>query len=313
MATASAGGPPVIAIARVTLVVLLLVGPATAQQAAGPPDFMIVFRGYTLATKGAEIAAGVSIWDIPIAGKVATRTMSMERCGYFAASSGNEALADADVGWRLELTPIRVVDDAVTFRLRWGRVIDRLTATAGPPPGEDSELTLRVGESRPLDSVPVPRGAKTFDGKPCDKSLASVRVSVEPYPDEQFDRRLVVMDLWLVERRADNGEQTRRLQVRTLPNRSTSFYFDPVRAGDSFLDIFGRIVAKVDGTGVELGVETISRWDARPPAYPYRWLRSTVHVRPDEVVEIPLPKLGAEAGPFGDRSFSLRVKARRLQ
>ena len=58
---------------------------------------------------------------------------------------------DADVGWAVEITPVRVVNDAVTFRLAWART--RGQGKASTQPRNDMELTLRPGESIPLDSV----------------------------------------------------------------------------------------------------------------------------------------------------------------
>jgi hypothetical protein len=301
---------------RVVLAALILfrsVAPADAQPPASSSDLVIYFRGYVTAITGPETASGVTFDAEAIVGKTVTGAMSTMRCGYFAASSNNGALDDADVGWRLEITPTRVVDRTVTFRLRWTRAVDRLSSGASTPPGGDTELTLKLGESRQLDEVAVAREAKTFDGKPCDRSRATLRVGIDPYPFEQFDRRLIATDVWLVERLADGKERTQLLPLRSIPNRSTSFYFDSLRAGDSSLDIFGHLMARLEGDTVELDLETISRWDAKAPVYPYRWVKSTLRVLPNEVIDVPLPKLGSEAGVFADRIISLRIRARQLR
>ena len=52
-------------------------------------------------------------------------------------SSDGSLREDATTAWKIELTPIRVVEDAVTFRLRWVRVaalrqqLDQLKLDAG--------------------------------------------------------------------------------------------------------------------------------------------------------------------------------------
>src|SRR5207237_7243697 len=102
---------------------------------------------------------------------------------------------------------IRVVRDAVTFRLRWVRFaalprqLDQVpldSSKAFRAPNEDVELTLRPGESWPVDSVRMPSGTKMIDGRTC-RGSASIRVSVDNYPSENIDRRLVTADLWLIE------------------------------------------------------------------------------------------------------------------
>ena len=302
---------------RAILVLVALLIPSTVPAAAQAPattaDVAIFVRGYTTATNGAETASGVTYNALAIPGEAATGTMGTRGCGYFSASSRDGALDKAEVGWRLAITPTRVQDGTVTFRLRWSRVIDRLSDGATPPPSGDMELTLKLGESRPLDSLRVPRDATTFDGRPCDKSQATLRVGVEPHPLEQYDRRLIATDVWLVERLMGGKERTELVPLRSLPNRSASFYFDSIRDREMSLDIYGQLVTTVHGDAIELAIETVSRWDSKPSAYPYRWLQSRVRVRPGEVVEVPLPKLGKEAGSFGDRSFSLRVRARRIR
>lgn len=301
------------AIRIVFVLVITSIVPAAAQAPADTVGLTVFIRGYTTAINGAETASGVTYNALAIPGQAVTGTMGARGCGYFAASSRDGALEKAEVGWRLAITPTRVEDGTVTFRLRWSRVIDRLSDGAGPSPSGDLELTLKLGESRPLDSIPVPRDAMTFDGKPCGKSLATLRVGIEPHPIEQYDRRLIATDVWLVERLAGGKERTELVSMRSLPNRSVSFYFDSIRDRETSLDIYGQLLTTLDGDAIELAIETVSRWDSKPPAYPYRWLQSRVRVRPEEVVDVPLPKLGKEAGSFGDRSFSLRVRARRIR
>jgi hypothetical protein len=304
-------------VTRAPLVVFALLVPALAPAAAQAPentvDLAIFVRGYTTAANGAETASGVTYDALAIPGQTATGTMGARGCGYFAASSKDGALDKAEVGWRLEITPTRVEDRTVTLGLRWSRVIDLLSDSKTTPPSGDMQLTLKLGESRPLDSIRVRRDAKTLDGKPCDKSQATLRVGIDPYPIEQYDRRLIATDVWLVERLTGGKERTELASLRSLPNRSASFYFDSIRGRETSLDIYGHLLASLDGDAIDLAIETVSRWDSKPPAYPYRWLRSTVRVQPGEVVDVPLPKLGNEAGSFGDRSFALRVRARRIR
>lgn len=241
-------------------------------------------------------------------GKAITGAFSVGDCGYFAASSDGSLRENATTAWRIELTPTRVVRDAVTFRLRWVRSLDSTKAFSIP--NEDTELTLRPGESRPLDSVPVPPGAKTFDGRPCKASAASVRVSVDNYPSEEGYRRLIAADLWLIERSSHGAERSQPLSVRGLPNRPIPFYFDSIVDGKVSLDIYGRLIALPESGAMEVSVETRGRWGERGPE---RSVRSVIQVKPEEIVEIRLPQLGESAGPFANREYSIRIRARQLR
>ena len=226
--------------------------------------------------------------------------------------------------WRIETTPVRINGMAVTFRLRWIRVagvsqqLRQMTmdnAKSARLPGEDLELTLRPGESWEVDSLPLPAGTDV-QGKPCARS-ASIRVMVDIYPGAEEERRLVVADLWLVER-LPNGTEVQRSQpltVRGLPFRPFRFYFDRLTDGDATLDIYGILNAGPDTNGMAVSVETRSRWapEKRNVAGPQRFLNSDIKVKPDETVDIRLPLLGDEAGVFAKRALSIRIRARQLR
>ena len=71
---------------------------------------------------------------------------------------------------------------------------------------------------------------------------------MDNYPWEEDDRRLVVADLWLVERLSDGTEVQRSqpLSVRGLPNRPFRFYFDSVVDANVTLDIYGILIARLE-------------------------------------------------------------------
>ena len=183
-------------------------------------------------------------------------------------------------------------------------------------PNEDLELTLRPGESSVLDTVRVPAGLKTVEGRTC-RGSASIRVSVDNYPSEDNDRRLVAADLWLVER-LSNGTEARRsdVSVRGLPNRPFRFYFDRIVEGKVSLDIYGILIARPESAAMAVSVETRSQSDRSDADHfmgPQLSVESAITLKPEEIVEIPLPKLGDSAGPFGKRQFSIRIRARQLR
>jgi hypothetical protein len=312
------------AISCCLLVVHLAAGAAQAQTFN---DLQVRLGAYTVSKDGGEKPVGVWFSTGPvIIGRPATSTFSFgNTCEAFAVSSDGSLREDATTAWKIELTPIRVVTDAVTFRLRWVRVaalrqqLNQLSLDAGKAlgvPTDDLQLTLRPGESWPLDRVPVPSGTKTVEGRPCG-STSSLRASVDTYPWEEDDRRLVLADLWLVER-LSNGTEAQRsqpLSVRGLPNRPFRFYFDSIVDANVTLDIYGILISRLETDALAISVETRSRWAPGSPNFsgPQRAVKSNIQVKPAETVEIRLPILGDQAGPFAKRAFSIRIRARQLR
>jgi hypothetical protein len=312
------------AISCCVLIVHIVAGAAHAQTFN---DLQIRLGAFTLSNDGGEKPLGVWFSTGPVAiGKPAISTFSFgNTCEAFAVSSDGSLREDATTAWKIELTPVRVVADAVTFRLRWVRVaglrqqLNQLSMDAGKAlgvPTDDIQLTLRPGESWPLATVPVPAGARTVDGRPCG-STSSIRASVDNYPWEEDDRRLVVAELWLVERLASGSEVPRSqpLSVRGLPNRPFRFYFDSIVDGSVTLDIYGILVSRLETGALAISVETRSRWAPGSPNFsgPQRSVNSEIQVKPAETVEIRLPLLGDGAGPFAKRAFSIKIRARQLR
>ena len=284
--------------------------------------------GVSYSTDNGETPGNIWFITAPvIVGRPVPSTFSLgDNCAAWSVSSRvGDVRDDATTAWNVETTPIRVVRDAITFRLRWVRYaalrqqFDQIpldSSKAFRMPNEDIELTLRPGESSVLDTVRVPAGLKTVEGRTC-RGSASIRVSVDHYPSEDDDRRLVAADLWLVER-LSNGSEARRseVSVRGLPNRPFRFYFDRIVEGKVSLDIYGILIARLESAAMAVSVETRSHWDLSKPDNfmgPQLSVESVIKLKPEEIVEIPLPKLGDSAGPFGQRSFSIRIRARQLR
>ena len=289
---------------------LLATGVADAQTA---DDMQIVVRGFELSAYGGEKAAGVSrivLLGSSSIGRPTPSVFSMFGCGYFSVTVPPAAFEDkAHAGWRVEVTPTQVTaDHAVTFRLRWVRALDTgkgFTLAID----EDIELTLKPGESRPLDTVAVPTSAKTFDGKPCNVKAASLRVSVE---FDSFDRRLIGADVWLVERLPNGKEESQLQSVRGLPHREVPFYFDSISDGTNRFDIFGRLIGELKDGGIAINVEA-DREKPDPGQHVYHsanWFRSTIHVKPGEIVEVALTPRDKE---LANRVFSLRIRAKQIR
>jgi hypothetical protein len=299
-------------ILRALILLLLATGVAQAQTAA---DIRIVVSGFTVSAAGGEKHAGATRGVVLDPSSFGTRTsgiFSTFDCGYFAVTVPPGAFHEnARAGWRIEITPAKVAaDHAVTFRLLWVRALD--TGRESGPPGADQELTLKPGESRQLDSVPVPANSKTIDGRPCNVDTAALRVAVEFDPSE---RRLIGADVWLVERFPNGKEESQLQSVRSLPHRSVPFYFDSISDGASRFDIFGSLVAELEQGGIAISVEaTRGRADPGQKGYQAaRHFRSTIHVKPGEIVEVALTTPSNQPVEPSNRQLSLRIRARHIR
>jgi hypothetical protein len=291
----------------------LLLLTATVVDAQSVDDKALYVHGYQLTADGPEKAAGVSrrvnvgAWSI---GKPISAVFSMFGCGDFSVSPAPDAFADnATAGWRVEVTPVRTVNHAVTFHIRWTRALD--TGKSVTPVGEDIEVTLKPGESRPLDSVAVPPTAKTHDGKPCGVKAGSLRVSVE---FDTLDRRLIGADVWLVERLPNGKEDSQLQSIRTVPHRPVSVYFDSVKDGANRFDFQGNLVADLVADGIKIDVEAL-RARADPAQNGYQaasWFGSSIQLKPGEIVEVALTRRG-ESRAIDERQFVLRIQAKQIR
>ncbi|MEP6917345.1 MAG: hypothetical protein ABJC89_16965, partial [Acidobacteriota bacterium] len=219
-------------------------------------------QGATISSPGGEEVGVGGSANPNEAGKTVRHGFSLrlEQCTW-AVARGVEP--DADFGWAIEITPVRVVKDAATFRLAWTRTRDE--GKGSTQPKGDAELTLRPGESIPLDSVshPCPSQPRTIG--------ASLRVAVVRYPDPDYDRRLIALDLWLVEKLHDGTERSQPVLLRGLYHRPIPFYFDSITEGPMMLDIFGEVTATPDDRTSDVKIMTRSRiFDPnQPPGRPF--------------------------------------------
>jgi hypothetical protein len=297
---------------------LLAAAPIARAQTADEVEISVA--GFVLAANGPEKPAGVAWGPKLTIGKPGIGVFSVRGCGYFTATIPPNTFEEtATAGWRVEITPLKVVDHAVTFRLRWVRALDK--GAGFSPANEDVELTLKPGESRPLDTVAVAAGAKTFDGRPCGTKEASLRVSVD-FPD--MDRRLIGATLWLVHRLPNGTQLVQDLSIRGVPHRPIPFYFnekpfkEPVE-GDKFdgrrLDVFGKLVVDPVPGGFGITLETVkARADEGQKGYQAaEWFRSVVQMKANETIEVALPQSDEKGGASSSGVFSIRIQAKQLR
>jgi hypothetical protein len=289
-----------------SLVITLTFAVAARAQTDGVERLAITVQGATISVPGGEEQRVGGSANPNEAGKTARHGISVrpDRC---VLSISRAVESDADLGWAVEITPVRVVNDAVTFRLAWARTRDE--GKASTQLRSDTELTLRPGESIPLD-VAYHRCAA-----PSQRIGTSLRVTVVRYPDPDYDRRLIALDLWLVEKLEDGTERSQPLSLRGLYHRPMPFYFDSIVEGALVLDIFGEVtVASGDRTS-DVKIMTRSRiFDPnQPPGRPFpRETTATVRITPKEVVSVQLPQV-TDSPAFASRALSLRIQVRQLR
>jgi len=299
---------------------LIVVGallPAGAASAQTYDRLQIKVEGNVVSAVGGErTSVGTSSGPLVI-GKMTPSGIGKEprmECGLYA---GPRLTGEATKGWSLEFTPTQVQGDAVTFHVRW----TRLDAGKESEP-VDANLTLRPGESTPLDFLPLTPSASA--SPPCRLTGMAIRMSVDYWPRPEQEARLIATDLWLVEKAPDGAERTQQVTVRGLPNQNLPFYFSPITDGGVSLDIFGElrgapgrdqleltVVARsrvVEGgqgsTTLRVGSYLTSR-KVEPPPF---------KIKPGEVVSVELPRLSENvSGAFSSRTLSLRIRSQQVR
>jgi hypothetical protein len=287
-------------------VILLAFAADARAQTDGVERFAINVEASTISAPGGEevrVGGGANPNE---PGTTARHGFSLrpDGCTWFVSRG---VQTDADLGWAVEITPLRVVNDAVTFRLAWARTRDE--GKTSTQPRREMELTLRAGESMPLDSVYRPcAGQPRTIGQ-------SLRAKVVRYPDPDYDRRLVALDLWLVEKLQDGSERSQPLSLRGLYHQPIAFYFDSITQGPLTLDIFGEVTTSPADRTSDVKIVTRSRiFDpGQPPGRPFpRETTATLRMTPGEVVSVQLPQV-ADSSAFATRALSLRIKVRQLR
>jgi hypothetical protein len=301
---------------------------AAGVNAQTAEDMEVSVSAHMTRTNGAEDPPGMFLSTGALSRNTNGRgRFSVQRCGAMTLAGGLEGPFEegSTSGWRVEIIPVRVSGGAATFRLKWIRALD--TSKEMHPRSEDIELTMRPGDSRPMDSVEVPpdkvtgRRCTVWDnqGLQVEYSEVALRVSVRPRPSVERERRLIAADLWLIERLPTGAERTQALAVRGLPHRPMAFYFDAITEHALSLEILGHVVARPDSDAMVVELETRSRWG--PPTFdwrkgesvPIRLVDSQLRLKAGETVEVALPRLDDSAGPFTGRKYAIRIRARQLR
>jgi hypothetical protein len=296
-----------------TLAVALVIGTAGSPAQAQTSDRLVIaVGGARIMSDGGEnpsVWGGVEANDI---GNTVRWGFSQPGTTCWFSVAPGSAKADAAYGWDVALTPIKVVGDAVTFRVAWSRSRDEGKPSTGPK--GDVQRTLRPGESIPLDSVA--RECRDFK-----HSIGhSVRVRIDRRPEPDRDRRLLSVRLWLVDKR-DGTERSQLLTLRGLYHQAIPFYFDSLTEGPLTLDIFGDVTIAPGGSTNDVRLQTSARLTnpaASPPSTLPQSTTATVKLSPGEVVSVELQGFDVSRRDplfFGERqlAFASRALALRIQ
>jgi hypothetical protein len=305
---------------RIAMAGALLVGVLTSRP-AGAQTFEhlnVDVLGNTVGVSGGEQTNTAMSTGPLVIGKTTTAGFAKlpDQCGFGVAA---RLVPGGFTSWSVEVTPLEVDGEAVRFRLWWVRSRDKGTDTTTPR-GE-IEVTMRPGESLPIDMAPVPPSL-TMPYE-CGVRAVTLRVGVSHWPRSNDDRRLAATDLWLIERAPDGTERSQALSLRGRFNERTSFYFDPIVDGGTSLDFYGELAIHTAGDGLRMKLETRSRVTQNGQSSTIlrdgRFMRSRevtsdLQLTPGEVVDVELPRLSEnEAGAFANRTFAIRVRARQIR
>lgn len=292
----------------VTLLVFPWPGLAGTEDGKTFSHVMIRVDANTLLASGGErLNVHGGVYPIVLGRSMKWSLSKLPHCA-FGVRPGSTYEPETVMGWQVDVTPLSVDGDTVRFRIAWERGIDRRQPSQEHR-GE-LELTLRPGESMPLDLV---RFAAGDSERLC--AGATLSVSVVPRPNPEDDRRLLATDLWLVERLPDGQERSQQVSLRGRYNELKRFYFDELSDRNVRLEIYGEVVARPRPGYVELFIATHRLFvDATGAARRPLELKSQARVGVDDVAAIELPSLVEKStGAFRDRVFSLRVRSREVR
>jgi hypothetical protein len=125
-----------------------------------------------------------------------------------------------DYSWKLDVKPLSIAIDAITFEIQWQRSELRDGAMQ-PTAGDRRTITLRQGQKHLLDF---------YRCTPVDAPNANVFLDVEAVPveDSAFADAALEYDLWLVHQTASGEKLTRHAIVAGRQGELVKFNFAPI-------------------------------------------------------------------------------------
>lgn len=306
---------------RAWLLIPLLVRAGVLAPDVAPPappadQLRIQVRGYTIGAKGGEqenVGFGGMRGPMVLGEPARSAFSIMPQNCLFAVRAANarRTLDDGAVGgWTAEVTPIRVAERTVTFRIAWTRI-----GEDGKTPADrgDEEVTLGPGESLPLDTIQFSARARQLIPSTCDARATSLRVGVEYDVRPADDRRLLESDVWLIEHLPGGTERSQHTQVRGQFNVPSSFFFDDVNTAAGAFDIAGEFTARQMDGYVEVAIE-VRRRIKDQLSRGAGGLSRVLRLKADDVASIELPPIvESPQGQTAPRIFSLRIRTKQIR
>jgi hypothetical protein len=213
-----------------------------------------------------------------------------------------------DYLWHVDVKPVSIAIDVVTFELDWKRT-DVKDGAKQIAAGDHRTITLRQGERHVLDFIPCSADAR------CANLFLEVQAS--PVEDPAVAELTFGYDLWLVHQTAEGTKITRHAIVSGRQGEKLNFNFAPVPlpldaatapdADSPFrVQVSGTIVGRLkpDGT-IEIALQPTRRQQFPTGGGGFGGGVKTFVSKPDETTSIALPAGNGFSSWRPDAGFKL--------
>ena len=224
-------------------------------------------------------------------------------CGNGVGDSGTLAdkLTRAAYVWEIRMRPVKYENGTATFDLEWARY--QPDVPGRPAVESKTTMTLREGDSRPIDFLRSAPGSRT-----CPNAAVIVEIGSGYKEPPAAVASILQYDLWLKHEHADGRVTTRRFSAMAPPGADVAFAFAPLRfaipgaadgaASDLLTTVQGTIKGRLlPNQRIAVTVDTSRRdgFDAQGRGGG-GWIgnqgRKALDLAADEAVEIELPAPG---------------------
>lgn len=228
--------------------------------------------------------------------------------GRVVTSRATDVALDYDYFWQVDVKPVSIALDLVTFDVDWTRT-DVKDGARQVGAGDHRTITLRQGEKHVLDFITCSADA------PCANLFLEVQAA--PVEDPTVAETALSYDLWLVHQTAEGGKVTRHALVSGRQGEKVSFNFIPVplqldgaAAPDADspyrLHVSGTIVGRVkpDGT-IEIALSPARKEQSPTGSTGLGAGAKTFRSKSDETTSVALPPFKGRSKWRADAGFKL--------
>jgi hypothetical protein len=303
---------------RLTAIVVLLVAMApenVSTQASASDAGLKAFIGIrTTPTRQGEVRSGTFVGDDMLPGESSRFNIAVGNANSLCYSSvwtspstpptaiqafAEREEASAHYVYRFDVRTLEVLTDRITFDLTWQR---RSRTTPGEVLQRTQQLTLREGESRPVDLL--------HDKEGTDCLSVVLQVTAEIVADAAPRANALEWDLWLG---GTTQTDTAHRTLTSVPGEGVRFQFEPVattateasgKVNAVLVHVYGQVRGRVRPDGsIDVALNTnrtvsLSLSDAPRPTIPKDLSfaggsgQKNFVLKPGEAVKIILPPLG---------------------